>query len=105
MCAHAGKLSILKNQDLICIADGADTLGNNDTGCVRTLFIQFFTQDTVGLVIKSGERVIRVIENQDFRFAGNGSGNGKTLFLTAGEVAAKLGDVGIIGAVHLLNKF
>lgn len=65
------------------------------------MFFQRLSQCSVRLKIQSGKAVIK---NQDFRFLGNRSGNGKPLLLASGNIRSALGYRRLVLIIFLLDK-
>ena len=87
MSSHANGFSIIQNNDLVCVLDGGSTLGNDEDSRIGVKFPDGFSKSCVcGKVQSRGA----VVQNQDFRIAHQGTGNGKTLLLAAGEVPSAL---------------
>ena len=93
MLADADHFAMVENDDLVGVHDGADALGDDDAGRVGKFFGDAATDRFVGLVVEGREGVIK---DEDLRFGSDGPGDAKALLLAAGEVAAALGDFGII---------
>ena len=80
-------MSVIQDNDLVCIQDRTDTLCNNDRCRIFCMCFECFTQSTVGLEIQCRKAVVK---NKYLRFLGDCPCYGKTLFLTTGYVGSSL---------------
>ena len=101
MGTDASHISLIQNNDLIRVQDGADSLCNDNGGSVFGLFFQSLAELAVCLEVQCGKAVVK---DQDLRLFGNGSCNGKTLLLTSGYVGSALGDQCMIAFRLRFNK-
>ena len=69
--------------------DGADPLGDDDGGDALIFFPEGFPQRRVCFVVQGGGGVV---QNQDFRRAGQGPGHQHPLLLPAAQVGALGGE-------------
>ena len=94
-------VTILHVDDHIRIYDRADALGNDQTGSILHFGLQCLAKFPVCLIVQSGEGII---EDIYLRVAGNGTGDGETLLLIAGEVDAVPGNSAEGAALLLADK-
>ena len=87
MCSFACQIPIVKDKDQICLLDTGRTLGYQECGCVPVKSVERFTQRSVCCKVKCAGAVI---QDQDFRFLYQCTGNRESLFLTAGEILSVL---------------
>ena len=79
--------TVIKDKDQVCLLNAGGTLGYQKCGYSPVKSVERLTQCCIsGKVQGTGT----VIQDQDFRFFYQGTGNGKSLFLTAGKVLAVL---------------
>ena len=82
----------MKHDDLVGLANGTDTLGNNQHGRFFCLIPQRPAKRRIRLKIQSGKAVV---ENIKIGFFRQRPGDREALTLAAGEVRAALGDDGM----------
>lgn len=80
VCADADRLAFVQNDDLLCMANGADALGNDEDSGVSRFFGKFSSQCCVRLEIERGETIVKDIKIRTFD---ESAGNRKALFLSA----------------------
>ena len=102
MSADADGLAVVQYDDPVGVHNRADPLGDNQRRDAGGLGFQPFPQHPVGLVVEGGEGVV---EDIDFRFAGDRPGDREPLLLAAGEVGAALGDRGVYAVEEVIDKF
>ena len=86
-------LAVVKDDDLVAVADSGEPVGDDDAGDTALL------DRVCDLIFRSrvqGAR--RLVHNDDVRVLRQHAGNLQPLPLTAGEVAASLGDFTLIAA-------
>ena len=93
MCSGFNNLTILHDQDLIRVHYRSYSLCNDQCRHPSELFLQRDLDLAVGIGIDSA---CAVIQNDNFRFFQQGSGNAKSLTLTSGNVNSSLLDLSII---------
>ena len=75
--------TVIKDKDQVCMLNAGGTLGYQKCGYSPVKSVERLTQCCIsGKVQGTGT----VIQDQDFRFFYQGTGNGKSLFLAAGKV-------------------
>ena len=75
--------TVIKDKDQVCLLNAGGTLGYQKCSYFPVKSVERLTQCCIsGKVQGTGT----VIQNQDFRFFYQGTGNGKSLFLAAGKV-------------------
>ena len=89
MGSDSGYPPFIQYNDLVGMEDGADTLCHNNYRGIFYFFMQGFPQNHIRFVVQRGKAVVK---QENLRILGNGPGDGKTLLLSAGHVAAALGD-------------
>ena len=94
-------MSVIQDNDLVCIQDRTDTLCNNDRCRIFCMCFECFTQGTVCLEVQCRKAVVK---NKDFRFLGNRSRDRKSLFLSTGYVGSSLCDRGCVFLRFCLDK-
>ena len=80
MPPQAGHLAIVEDENLLCLGDGTDALGNDQDGTPSHFLCQGVTQGRIGLEIEGRKAIVKDIEICLFK---QGPGNGQTLFLAA----------------------
>ena len=86
MGADAGDLAVIQHHDLLGAHDRAHALGDDQHGGLAGSFLRAFSR-RIGPEIQGRKAVV---EDVDLRLLGQGAGDGKPLFLAAGEVGAAL---------------
>ena len=85
--------TVTDHGNFIRILDGGKAMGHNQGGAPFAEFIQcLLDQDLCGIVQRAG----CFIQNQDRRILQENPGNGKALFLPAGETNPPFADIRII---------
>ena len=93
MAAALDDLAAIHDQDQVSIHDALDTVGD-DKGCAAAHHgLQGFADDTFGLRIHRGGRVI---QDEDAGILEEGAGDGDALFLPAGKGDPFLTDEGVV---------
>ena len=80
MGAVAQLFALLQHQDVVGVEDGADPLGDDHRGDALVLLPQGLAQGGVGAVVQGGGGVV---QDQNFRGAGQGPGHQHPLLLAA----------------------
>ena len=80
----------MEHDDLVCMLDGADALGNDQDRGVLCLFCQRLAQRCIRLEVQGRKAVV---ENVKLRLFRQRPGNRQPLFLPAGKVGAALESV------------
>ena len=93
--------AIFQHQNQVRRLDGADALGHNDHNGIPGLGVQGTAQGRVGLEVQRGEAVVKEVE---VRLPEDGPGDGQTLPLSAGDVGAAGGHVGVKAEFLLLHE-
>ena len=101
MGTDSGDLSFLQDHNPVRVLNGTDSLGDDQAGSSFQVRGKAFPQSGIRPVIQGGEGIVK---NEDFRFPGNGPGNGQALFLSAGQVCTALGDIGVIFSRKLFDE-
>ena len=87
--------TILKNDNLIGISDGCESVGNDQNGKLADLFSIFFDSGLdlgfIGVVKSRGG----FVKNQDFGLLEEGSSYGESLFLTTRHLSSRGTDSGV----------
>ena len=101
MVAPLNDLALLQNHNGLCVADSGQAVGDDEYGtalheAVHALFDQFF-----GTRINGGSSFI---QNQHRRICHRRPGNGQQLALALAEVAAVIGDPGVIALRQVADK-
>ena len=70
MGAHACDPSVVQDDDLVRIPDGADPLAHDELGGILQLPVEALPEGGIGAVVQGGEGVVK---DQDLRLPGQGS--------------------------------
>lgn len=89
MGAAGGDAAVFQNNNAIGLAYGRNALGDDDFGAVWLALLQSFGEVGFGFQIEGAGGVVK---NDDFGFFEQRSGDGKPLFLPAGEAHAAFGN-------------
>ena len=100
MNAFADKLTIVQNEDQVCLTDAGSSLRYQEGGDIAAQLMQGFTKCCICRKVKCTGTVV---QDQEFWFLDNGTRDGETLFLSAGKVAAILFQFEIKLAVLAFN--
>ena len=101
MIAYPCDLTIVQNDDLICIHDGGCTLRYEEYGRVIRLLLDGFPECGICCIVKSGRTVIK---DQDFRLLHKRTCNRQSLFLPTGQILTALVQHKLDTALFLLYK-
>ena len=93
MVAHGIDLAVFHNNDHVRILHGGNTLGDDQLGGAGDLFPEGLPDGSVGLGVHRGGGVV---QNQDLGLFQQGTGDAKTLLLTAGNIGAALLDLMVV---------
>lgn len=80
MPAQTGHFAIVEDENLRCLGDGADALGNDQDGTLAYFLCQGMTQGRISLEIEGRKAIVKDIKIRLFK---QGPGNSQTLFLAA----------------------
>ena len=81
----ADEAALVEDEDLVGKADGRCALRDQKRGGAPRQLTQRVAQRGIGGKVERGGAVI---QNQNFRFPGQGAGDGEPLALAAGEIAS-----------------
>ena len=101
MGAATDNFASVQDDDLMGGFDGADALCDNNSDGFAGDFVQSFAELFVGFHVQSGERIVKDINGGIFS---DGAGDREALFLTAGNIGAALGDVGLVLIFQFADK-
>ena len=87
-----GHMPFVEHDDLVCVLDGADTLGNDQNCGVFCLFCEGFAERRIRFEVQCGKAVIKNIQ---FRFFHQRPCDGQPLFLAARKIGPALGHKGV----------
>ena len=87
MNAFADKLTIVQNEDQVCLTDAGSSLRYQEGGDIAAQLMQGFTKCCICRKVKCTGTVV---QDQEFWFLDNGTRDGETLFLSSGKVATIL---------------
>ena len=84
-------LSFLEDDNLVCVSDGREPVGNDNAGLLssRDQIVKSFLYLVLTLCIKCA---CSLIQQNDFRLANQGSGDSNTLLLATRQSDATLSD-------------
>src|SRR6476646_5731424 len=94
--------SLLKNQDLVNLADGGEAMGDDEGGTVLHQKLQAVLNQLLRFRIEAGSRLV---QNEDSRVGEDGPGNGRALLLAPGKLQSAFSDNRVVLAVETLDKF
>ena len=101
MAAHFHQFAVIYDDNFVGVANRGQTVGNDKDRTIGHQVVDRLLNDCLRLVIQSGGRLV---QNNNRRIFDKGTGNGNTLFLTAGEQNAALADFGIQSFIQRSNK-
>ena len=101
MLSDSHRLAFVQDDNVVCMEDGADSLRNNHNGSILCFRDQCFSQRRICFEIESRKAIVKNIK---FRLLHQGTGDGKTLFLSSRKVRAALRHKGFQFIRQCLNK-
>ena len=101
MVAHGGDHAVFQHDDHVGILDGGNTLGDDQLGGLGDEFPEGLADHGVGFGIHGGSGVV---QNEDLGLLQQGTGDAKTLLLTAGDVGAALLDLVVVLVGEVLDE-
>lgn len=93
MCALLDDATLAHDHDVIGLPDRCQLMSNDDGGPALRSSIQRLLHDAFSMRI---ERTSRLVQQQNLRFRGDGSGDGDALLLATGKEAAPLSNIRIV---------
>ena len=93
MPATLDNLTAIQHQQVICVTDGAQTMGNDEAGTPFEQIFQALLDQSLGAGIDTG---CGLVEDQDARVCQGGAGNRQQLALSQAETAAALTQHGLV---------
>lgn len=92
VAASFGDAAMFEDEDLICVADGGEAVGDDEAGAVGEEAVEGFLNEFFGGGIDAGGGFV---EDEDGRVFEEGAGDGDALFFADAEADAALTHVGI----------
>ena len=95
-------MTLVHNDDLICIKNCVDPLRHDDDGTIAHFLFQSLSQHLIRLEVQRREAVVEQINS---RFFHQRPCNGKPLFLSAGHIGSALRNFLVQTIFFRLDKF
>ena len=100
--AALGDAALVEDEDEVCVADGAEPLGNDEGGAALDEDFEGLLDEHFGLGVHAGGGVV---EDEDPGVHEEGPGDGDALLLAAGEGDAPFADPGVVALGEGFDEF